>query len=76
MLEGNAWPKRLDLPDVLVREATKIGVKLVINTDSHEVSQMDNMRFGVAVARRGWATTKDVTNTLPWLEFKKKFSYD
>ncbi len=76
MLEVNAWPNRLDLPDVLVKEAIKIGVKLIINTDSHEVSQMDNMRFGVAVARRGWASAKDIINTLPWLEFKKWFSYD
>ena len=76
MLEVNAWPNRLDLPDVLVREATKVGVKLIINTDSHEVSQMDNMQFGVAVARRGWASAKDIVNTLTWLEFKKWFSYD
>ena len=76
ILEINAWPNRLDLPDVLVKEATKVGVKLIINTDSHEVSQMDNMRFGVAVARRGWASAKDIVNTLPWLEFKKWFSYD
>ena len=76
ILEVNAWPNRLDLPDVLVKEATKVGVKLIINTDSHEVSQMDNMRFGVAVARRGWASAKDIVNTLPWLEFKKWFSYD
>ena len=76
MLEVNAWPNRLDLPDVLVREAIKVGTKLIINTDSHEVSQMDNMRFGVAVARRGWASAKDIVNTLPWLEFKKWFSYD
>ena len=76
MLEVNAWPNRLDLPDVLVREATKVGVKLIINTDSHEVSQMDNMQFGVAVARPGWASAKDIVNTLTWLEFKKWFSYD
>src|SRR3989338_4299721 len=76
ILEVNAWPNRLDLPDVLVKKATKVGVKLIINTDSHEVSKMDNMRFGVAVARRGWASAKDIINTLPWLEFKKWFSYD
>ncbi|MBI1919257.1 DNA polymerase III, partial [Candidatus Microgenomates bacterium] len=50
-LEINAYPIRLDLPDVLVREAVNKGVKLIINTDSHEVSQMDLMRYGVAVAR-------------------------
>ncbi len=65
-LEINAWPERLDLPDVLVREAVKNRVKMVINTDSHAVAQMELMRYGVAVARRGWATSKDIINTLSW----------
>jgi len=64
-LEISAWPDRLDLPDALVREAVKAGVKLVINSDSHSASQMTLMRYGVAVARRGWAETKDILNTLP-----------
>ena len=33
ILEINAWPNRLDLPDTLVREALKYGLKFVINTD-------------------------------------------
>ena len=73
MLEINAWPNRLDLPDALVREAVGAGVKLIINSDSHQINQMDNMRFGVAVGRRGWATAKDIANTLPWVEFRKLF---
>ena len=75
MLEINAYPNRLDLSDTLVREAARVGVKLTINTDSHELSQMDNMKFGVAVARRGWATKEDIANTLPWVEFKNLFRY-
>lgn len=74
LLEINSWPSRLDLPDTLVRQAIKYGVKFVVNTDAHEISQMDNMRFGVSVARRGWATKKDIANTAPWLEFKRYFS--
>lgn len=73
LLEINAWPNRLDLPDVLVRDAIKAGVKLIVNSDSHQVEQMDNMRFGVAVARRGWATKEDIVNSLPWVEFRKIF---
>lgn len=73
MLEINAWPSRLDLPDTLVREAIKHKVKLIINSDAHEVSQMENMPFGVSVARRGWATKENIANTLPWVEFKKMF---
>jgi len=74
ILEVNAWPTRLDLPDVLVKEAIKNGVKLIINTDAHQISQMENMVFGVAVARRGWATKSDIVNTLPWVEFRKLFT--
>lgn len=75
MLEINAWPNRLDLPDTLVREAIAKGVTLIINSDAHQIDQMDNMRFGVAVARRGWCEKKNIANTLPWLEFKKLFGY-
>lgn len=68
-LEINAWPERLDLPDTLVKEARDQGVKFTINTDSHALSHMDNMFYGVSVARRGWATKKDILNTLPLNEF-------
>jgi len=72
-LEINAWPERLDLPDTLVREAVKNGVKLVISTDAHAKEQMDNMHFGVAVARRGWAEKEDILNCLTWVDFARYF---
>jgi DNA polymerase (family 10) len=68
-LEINSWPDRLDLPDQIVRLAVENGVKLVIDTDSHAVEQMDLMRFGVSVARRGFATKNDILNTLSYNEF-------
>ena len=74
MLEINAHPNRMDLPDTLVRQALEYQVKFIINTDSHDINQMDNMRFGVAVARRGWAQKKDIVNTMPWVEFRKLFN--
>lgn len=64
-LEINAHPRRLDLPDDLIRQAKKIGVKFVINTDAHAVLEMENMKYGVAMARRGWCEAKDVLNTWP-----------
>lgn len=73
MLEVNAYPNRLDLTDMLIREAISAGVKLVINTDSHDLLQMENMRFGVATARRGWAQKKDIANALSWLELRRLF---
>src|SRR3989344_256430 len=74
MLEINAHPNRMDLSDTLVRQALEYQVKFIINTDSHDITQMDNMRFGVAVARRGWVQKRDVANTLPWVEFRKLFN--
>lgn len=71
ILEINAHPSRLDLPDPLVREAVNRGVKLAVNTDAHVAAAMDLMGFGVAVARRGWAGKGDIVNTLPWSEFKR-----
>lgn len=70
-LEINSWPERLDLPDILVHEAVKQGVKLTIDTDSHAVANMRGMRYGVSVARRGWAEKKDIINTLPLVELEK-----
>ena len=45
--------------------ARELGVPLVISSDSHAVEHMDNMRFGVAVARRGWCRAEDIVNTRP-----------
>jgi len=65
-LEINAHPSRLDLPDMLVYDAVKQHVPLIINSDAHEMSSMDNMVYGVSVARRGWATKDDILNTFPY----------
>lgn len=74
ILEINAFPNRLDLRDDLVRNAKAYGVKFIIDTDAHEVSQMENMRFGVAVARRGWATKEDIVNTWDFSKLKQFFN--
>ena len=63
-LEINAMPERLDLRDIHVLRARELGVKLVIGTDAHSVSQLDLMRFGVGVARRGWCEAGHVLNTM------------
>ena len=64
-MELNAYPDRLDLNDVHLRQATQHGVKIVINTDSHHTSHMEKIRFGILQARRAWLTKDDVLNTLP-----------
>jgi len=54
--------------------AKEKGIKIVINTDSHNKMEMDNMKFGVGQARRGWLEKRDVLNTLPWEKFKKELN--
>ncbi len=71
-IEINSSPDRLDLPDTLVYEAIKKGVKLTIDTDSHASDWLVvGMRYGIDVARRGWAQKQDIMNTLSLEEFKK-----
>ncbi|NPV71569.1 MAG: DNA polymerase/3'-5' exonuclease PolX [Firmicutes bacterium] len=64
-LEINASPDRLDLSDYWARQAIKAGCRLVINTDAHATTCLHDTRYGVAVARRAWATRHDILNTLP-----------
>ena len=64
-LEVNAFPERLDLCDTHVRLAIERGAKITINTDAHSPEHLRYMRFGVATARRGWATKGSVINTWP-----------
>jgi DNA polymerase (family 10) len=68
-LEVNGSPERLDISDNLIREAIKLGVKLVINSDAHSPDHFRWLELGVAQARRGWATKKEVLNTLPLNDF-------
>lgn len=70
-IEVNADPMRLDLPDYLVKDAVKYGVKLTFGTDSHHIDQMLNMKYAVYVARRGWAQKRDIINTNSLNEFNK-----
>jgi len=64
-LEINSFPSRLDLNDKNIRKAVEKGVKLVINTDAHHRDHLQFMRFGIAQARRGWATKNDIINAWP-----------
>ncbi|MFW9886440.1 MAG: PHP domain-containing protein, partial [Candidatus Thorarchaeota archaeon] len=63
VMELNAHPQRLDLNAGNLRAATKMGLKVAINTDAHYIHELDYMQFGVFQARRGWLTKKDVVNS-------------
>ena len=71
MLEINANPDRRDLPDVHARAAARAGVMIVIDSDAHRTRTLENMRWGVATARRAWLTREQVANTRPWGELAK-----
>jgi len=73
ILEINSSPVRLDLKDFYIRRAKNEGVKMIINTDSHEKNQLNLMEYGVSMARRGWTEKKDIINTLPVSELLKYF---
>ena len=68
-LEINSWPGRLDLTDNMIKLAIENKIKLIIDSDSHSTSQMDMQKYGVFMARRGWATKHDILNTLGYNEF-------
>jgi len=74
-MELNAYPDRLDLNDVHLRQARQQGVKIVINTDAHHTSHMEKIRFGVLQARRAWLTKDDVLNTLSTDKFAKAMKH-
>jgi DNA polymerase (family X) len=71
MIEINAQPDRLDLPDIHCKTGKEIGVKFAISTDAHRISDLDLMRFGVSQARRGWVEPQDVVNTRSWPELQE-----
>ncbi len=75
-MELNSYPDRLDLCDRHLRLAKQHGVKIIINTDSHHVSHLDKIRFGIRQARRAWLTKEDVWNTLPETSFAKALKHD
>jgi DNA polymerase (family 10) len=68
-VEHNADPNRLDLCDIDLRRAREMGCKIVINTDSHHISSLDMMRYGILQLRRAWLAKEDVLNTRPVDEF-------
>lgn len=69
-LEINAAYPRLDLNDVHARAAIQAGAMLSINTDAHHPVEFESMRWGVTVARRAWATKRNVINCMSIAELE------
>jgi len=64
VLEINSSPWRLDLNDTNAKRAKEHGVMLAINTDTHAIDHLDNIEFGINMARRAWIEPDDVLNTM------------
>ena len=64
-IELNAAPKRLDLDWRWWPLAKQKGVRCVINPDAHRTERLQDLWFGVGIARKGWLTKSDVMNCLP-----------
>jgi DNA polymerase (family 10) len=64
----------MDMNDLDCRRAKEHGAMVMLGTDSHWLAQLDNMRYAVHTARRGWLGPEDVINTLPVDRVKEIFS--
>lgn len=70
-IEVNGDPYRLDMEPRWIREARKRKIKFVISVDAHSMGAMNNLKYGVAMARRGWLQKSEVLNTLSVRAFMK-----
>lgn len=72
-IEINSNPWRLDMDWRHWREAKERGVKTALNPDAHGVEGLDDVAYGVTVARKGWLTAEDVVNAWPLEEVARFF---
>jgi DNA polymerase (family 10) len=70
-IEINGDPYRLDMEPRWIREARKRKIKFVISTDAHSTGALNNLQYGVGIARRGWVRRGEVLNALPAKAFQK-----
>ena len=62
-VEVNGNPRRLDLDHRGLWLCGELGVSVVVSSDAHSVARLDNMRYGVDQARRGWLEDSQIVNT-------------
>lgn len=70
-IEVNGDPWRLDMEPRWIREARKRKIKFVISVDAHSTGALNNLKYGVAMARRGSLRRSEVLNTLGTKAFAK-----
>ena len=62
-VELNADPHRLDLDWRYCRQAKKLGVAIEIGPDAHSTAGLDNVHFGIGMARKAWLEAGEILNT-------------
>ncbi|MBD3226322.1 MAG: DNA polymerase/3'-5' exonuclease PolX [Caldithrix sp.] len=74
IIEINGNPHRLDLDWRWGKYVNEMDLHTAVNPDAHSVEGLDDFRYGVAIARKGWFPKERVINTLTTEQLKKKFS--
>ncbi len=62
-VELNADPHRLDLDWRYCRQAKELGVTIAIGPDAHSPAGLDNVHFGIGMARKAWLEAGEILNT-------------
>jgi DNA polymerase (family 10) len=63
VVELNADPHRLDLDWRYCRQAKELGVLIEIGPDAHSTAALDNVHFGIGMARKAWLEAGEILNT-------------
>ncbi|ADL68275.1 PHP domain protein [Thermoanaerobacterium thermosaccharolyticum DSM 571] len=74
IIEINASPYRLDMDWRYIKYAKEKGVKFAICPDAHRIEGLDDIKYGIGIARKGWLEAKDVINTYDFDELNKIFN--
>src|SRR6185295_16412599 len=74
-IEISGDPHRLDLEPRWIKEARKRSIKFVISTDAHSISDLENLKFGIGIARRGGVRRREVLNTQGLKAFQRSVSH-
>mgnify|MGYP001434267792 CR=1 FL=1 len=74
IIEINSSPYRLDMDWRYIKYAKEKGVKFAICPDAHRIEGLDDIKYGISIARKGWLETKDVINTYDFDALNKIFN--
>jgi DNA polymerase (family 10) len=64
ILEINANPHRLDMDWRYLKSALEQGCRFVISPDAHSLEGINDVEYGVNIARKGWLKAENVINTM------------